>query len=355
MVQHRDEALAKVARRTMAQLLDAGKEDSARIRVENIIRSDIATELHEILELYCELLIARAGLLDSHTCDPGLEEAVKSIIYAAPKTEIKELQIVRQLLGERYGKEFVMAAMDNTDSKVSPKVVRKLSVTPPSDELVNGYLEEIARAYGVQWPRGSGGGGGAGDGDLGEPPSLLDDDIDNNAEEGEGGGEKGGADNNSNNNTGSTGGGGGGGDLVLPSTPGKVPGTGTGATPTSARQAKTQEELTRATPPNTDVSDAPPLPLQVNPPTPTTDNIHPRVTLDSQELKPPVSPSAAKSGVAGAAGAGAGAGGGAGGATRPAAASRPSFADPGARKLVVKKKDNADDELARRFAELKRS
>ena len=64
----------------MAQLLETGKIDSARIRVENIIRSDITTELHEILELYCELLLALAGLLDAPTCDPGLEEAVKKLV-----------------------------------------------------------------------------------------------------------------------------------------------------------------------------------------------------------------------------------------------------------------------------------
>lgn len=323
MVQQRDEALAKVARRTMAQLLDSGKEDSARIRVENIIRSDITTELHEILELYCELLIARAGLLDSHTCDPGLEEAVKSIIYAAPKTEIKELQVVRQLLGERYGKEFVLAAMENTDSKVSPKVVRKLSVVPPTDELVNGYLEEIARAYGVQWPRRAGGE------DLGEAPSLIDDDITiAGGDENENGGDDDKGDNDTN---------GGGGDLTLPSTPAKTPGA---AAATSARQAKTQEELTRAKPPSNEVSDSPPLPLQVNPPTPSTDNIHPKVTLDSQELKPAASPTAAKSSPA---------------PTAAKPASRPSFANPAPRTLVAKKKDTVDDELARRFAELKRS
>ncbi|CAK7264945.1 Vacuolar protein sorting-associated protein ist1 [Sporothrix epigloea] len=317
MVQQRDEALAKVARRTMAQLLDAGKDDSARIRVENIIRSDITSELHEILELYCELLIARAGLLDSHVCDPGLEEAVKSIMYAAPKTEIKELQVVRQLLGERYGKEFVMAAMENTDGKVAPKVVRKLAVTPPSDELVNGYLEEIARAYGVQWPRRAAAGG-----DLGEAPSLLDDDLDTT----------GAGDSDVNGSQGGSG------DLTLPSTPGKAP----GAANTSAKQAKTQEDLTRATAPSTDVTDDPPLPVQVNPPTPSTDNIHPRVTLNAQELKPPVSPTATRSVPA----------------TSPAAkttpTARPSLLDPAAQKLVAKKKGTLDDDLARRFAELKR-
>jgi vacuolar protein sorting-associated protein IST1 len=140
MVQQRDEQLGKTNRRGMAQLLEAGKIDSATIRVENIIRSDIISELHELLELYCELLLARAGLLEGPVCDPGLEEAVKSIIYAAPKTEIKELIVVRQLLAEKYGKEFVLSAMENRDGMVSEKVVRKLSVEPPRLELVQGYL-----------------------------------------------------------------------------------------------------------------------------------------------------------------------------------------------------------------------
>lgn len=239
MVQKRDEALAKNQRRGMAQLLEAGKEDSARIRVENIIRSDIANELHEILELYCELLLARAGLLDSPTCDPGLEEAVKSLIYAAPKTEIKELNQVRILLAERFGKEFVHAAMENSDGRVSERVVKKLGVSPPKPELVQGYLEEIAKAYGVNWPRKA-------KADLGDPPDFLDDDDDSPS--------------------------GGQAQKNL-------------ETPLAAesKQAEVGEELSKATPPK---AFGPTSPLHVNPPSPSTDNIHPKVTLNSKELKP---------------------------------------------------------------------
>lgn len=302
MVQHRDEALAKVSRRAMAQLLEAGKEDSARVRVENIIRSDIITELYEILELYCELLLARAGLLENPACDPGLEEAVKSIMYAAPKTEIKELQQVRILLAERYGKEFLHAAMENADSKVSPKVVRKLSVVPPRDELVQGYLEEIAKAYGVRWP--------LRDDDLLEPAPELPDFVDEEKgddDDGDGGGDR---------------------TAAIPITPSRRP---------SAKEARDQEDLTRATPPKTAVGSASAaLPLHVNPPSPSTDNIHPRVTLDAQELKPAGAKSSAST------------------SARPAPVPRASLADPAARRLVVKKKDNVDDELARRFAKLKR-
>ncbi|CCU74328.1 DUF292 domain-containing protein [Blumeria hordei DH14] len=136
MVQQRDEALSKQQRRAIAQILESGKIESAKIRVENIIRSDVTTELHEILELYCELLLARIRLLEGSSCDIGLEEAVKSLIHAAPRTDVKELQQVRVLLCEKYGKEFALSAIENTDSK-----------------LVNGYLEEIARTYGVDWPK----------------------------------------------------------------------------------------------------------------------------------------------------------------------------------------------------------
>ena len=49
-------------RRELAQLLDNGREASARIRVENVIATDIGVEVMEIVELYCELLLARAAV-----------------------------------------------------------------------------------------------------------------------------------------------------------------------------------------------------------------------------------------------------------------------------------------------------
>lgn len=237
MVQHRDEALSKAHRRAMAQLLEAGKIDSARIRVENIIRSDITIELYEILELYCELLLARAGLLDTSTCDPGLEEAVKSIIYAAPKTEIKELQTVRALLAEKFGKEFTLAAIDNSDNKVSAKVVKKLSVTPPKEELVQGYLEEIARAYGVEWPKRSK--------DLGDAPEFVDDDFDSPS-------------------------GGQAQKILEPDLP------------ADSKAAQEREDLSRATPPRNIGGN----PLHIAPSSPSSENPRPKITLNHLELKP---------------------------------------------------------------------
>ncbi|KJZ79881.1 hypothetical protein HIM_00595 [Hirsutella minnesotensis 3608] len=245
MVQQRDEQLGKTHRRAMAQLLEAGKIDSATIRVENIIRADITSELHELLELYCELLLARAGLLEGPVCDPGLEEAVKSIMYAAPKTEIKELATVRLLLAEKYGKEFALQAVDNLDGKVNEKVVQKLSVEPPRKELVQGYLEEIAKAYGVNWPRR--------EKPSPVPADLIDDD-DHNDDDGPSGAQA-----------------------------QRISEEPLAAAATERKLSKGEEELSRATPPRG--LGGPRSPLTVTPPRMTTDNVHPRVKLGSMELK----------------------------------------------------------------------
>lgn len=134
----------------MAELLSQGKETSAKIRVENIIRQDIIIELMEFLELYCELLLARIGLLlESTVCDSGLEEAVKTIIYSASFIDVKELVQVKEILIYKFGKEFGMVALENTDHAVPDKVVSRCSVRPPSEELVVLYLSEIAKAYKV--------------------------------------------------------------------------------------------------------------------------------------------------------------------------------------------------------------
>lgn len=285
MLQQRDEAMSKAARRQMALLLEQGKVESARIRVENIIRSDITTELHEILELYCELLLARAGLMEAAAVDPGLEEAIRSLIYAAPKTEVKELQTVRHLFAEKYGKEFVLSSTENTDGKVSDKVVRKLSVVPPRPELVQGYLEEIAKTYGVDWPPRA-------REQLGEaPPNLIDTEDDG---------------------------------PPPPTTDDDSGGGGQGL--------KALEPMIPAEPPKGEVGAQ--SPVHVYPPKPSSDNIHPKVTLNNEELKPTVTVTPGKAATA----------------TSAAVASGTA-----AKKSAPAESKGTDyDELARRFAALKR-
>ncbi|KAG6897961.1 hypothetical protein C0992_008351 [Termitomyces sp. T32_za158] len=152
-LQQKKEAQAKATRREIATVLEKGKVETARIKVEALIHEDIHTELLELLELYCELLLARFGLLDQNSREPdiGIKESVCNIIHAAPRTELKELHILRDILMHKYGRDFSIAVMENRDGCVSERVMRKTDVFTPSSELVDAYLFEIAKGYNVNW------------------------------------------------------------------------------------------------------------------------------------------------------------------------------------------------------------
>ncbi|KAG6901872.1 hypothetical protein C0995_007098 [Termitomyces sp. Mi166 len=81
----------------------------------------------------------------------GVRESVCNIIHAAPRTELKELHILRDILMHKYGRDFSIAVMENRGGCVSERVMRKLNVTTPSSELVDAYLHEIAKGYNVNW------------------------------------------------------------------------------------------------------------------------------------------------------------------------------------------------------------
>lgn len=93
VMQEKQAALAKAARREIAQLLERGRTETARIKVEGLIGDDIHVELLELMELYCELLIARFALLDmcppNRDPDAAVAEGVAAVVHAAPRTELK--------------------------------------------------------------------------------------------------------------------------------------------------------------------------------------------------------------------------------------------------------------------------
>ncbi|GAA5967040.1 hypothetical protein JCM11641_000421 [Rhodosporidiobolus odoratus] len=152
LLQQKRTQLAKQTRREVASQLEKGKQESARIKVEGLLSEDLYVELLEVLELYCELLLARFGLLETiKEVDPGVQEAVAGLIHAAPRTELKELHVLREMLMSKGGRDFAIACVDNIDNVVPDRVTSKLIVAPPAPELIDLYLFEIAKAYSVEW------------------------------------------------------------------------------------------------------------------------------------------------------------------------------------------------------------
>ncbi|KAF6738090.1 IST1-like [Oryzias melastigma] len=146
--------LAQKARKEIADYLSSGKDERARIRVEHIIREDYLVEAMEILELYCDLLLTRFGLIQSmKELDPGLQEAVSTLIWAAPRlqSEVSELKIVSEQLCAKYSKEYGKLCRNNQIGTVNDRLMHKLSVEAPPKILVERYLIEIAKNYNVPY------------------------------------------------------------------------------------------------------------------------------------------------------------------------------------------------------------
>ncbi|CDW59955.1 IST1 protein [Trichuris trichiura] len=151
LLEKRKTEQAQKLRKEIAESISQGKEDRARIRVEHIIREDYSVEALELIEMLCELLLARFDLIQM--LDDGLEEAVNSILWAAPRisTEVPELRVISDQLAIKYGRMFVDACRENRFAKVNTKLLQKLSIQTPSKVLVEKYMIEIAQCHGVEF------------------------------------------------------------------------------------------------------------------------------------------------------------------------------------------------------------
>lgn len=63
LLEKKKSELAQKARKEIADYISEGKYERAKIRVEHIIREDYLVEAMELIEMYCDLLLSRFGLL----------------------------------------------------------------------------------------------------------------------------------------------------------------------------------------------------------------------------------------------------------------------------------------------------
>ncbi|XP_055373369.1 IST1 homolog isoform X2 [Condylostylus longicornis] len=147
--------LTQKARKEIADSIASNKVERAKIRVEHIIREDYLIEAMEIVEMYCDLLLARFGLITQmKELDDGIAEAVSSLVWVCPRlqSDVSELKVISDIFINKYGKDFAEHSRTATGNhRVSEKLMSKLAIQAPPKLLVEKYLIEIANNYSVEY------------------------------------------------------------------------------------------------------------------------------------------------------------------------------------------------------------
>ncbi|XP_064939766.1 uncharacterized protein LOC135593558 [Musa acuminata AAA Group] len=154
LLRNKRELQLKHMRKEISQCIQTGQEAIARIRVENIIREQNILAAYEIIELFCEFVLAHVLILETQrACPVELQEAVASIIFASPRcSDLPELLHIRNLFSTKYGKEFAAAASELwPESNVNRMIIEKLTVTAPPAELKVKVLKAIAQEHNLEW------------------------------------------------------------------------------------------------------------------------------------------------------------------------------------------------------------
>ena len=143
-----EKAAAAKERREIGDLLRQSREELAKIRAEALFSADNRTEALSILELYLELVKNRVDLIvQEKDCPADLLPPLSSILYAVDRVQIAELAEMRKQLQSKYGTDVVKSQFICPNERL----VKCLSLQPPSAAVCIRYCEEIAGSQGVDY------------------------------------------------------------------------------------------------------------------------------------------------------------------------------------------------------------
>jgi len=161
LVEKKKTEIALRARKEIADYLKMNKIERAKIRVEHIIREDYLVEALEIIEMQCDLILARIALLGNgkgknNVPHVSIHEAVDSILWAYPQVsgDCQELKIVVGQLSILFGKQYVHEVQNKAGDEnphVNVKLVSRLDPSTPKAFIIETYLQAIAEAYDVDY------------------------------------------------------------------------------------------------------------------------------------------------------------------------------------------------------------
>ena len=138
--------IIKKKKREIAQCLKDNNLDVAKAKMDSIIRDEDYIICYDILGPLCEILKERVTyILNNSECPPDLRAQLDTVIYAATRLEIEELQKLRDMIYRKYGQAYIMKADSNADKLVNVNLEEKLKIKPANDVLVTIRLKQLCK------------------------------------------------------------------------------------------------------------------------------------------------------------------------------------------------------------------
>jgi hypothetical protein len=138
--------------REIAELMKNGKDESARIQTEAVLRDHSTVEGLGILRTYLQLLLDRLPQIEeAQQCPTDLVEAVSAVIWVANRIEkIPDLLKIRTLLTQKFGTRFAQQALNNAENVINADFYRLMTVMVPEPYVVTEYMQAVAREFEVK-------------------------------------------------------------------------------------------------------------------------------------------------------------------------------------------------------------
>ena len=136
----------------IADYLQQGREEKARIKAENLVHMQKMETAYDILETLLELIQTRLQYItESKECPPDLVTPIATVIYGAKRLQVPEFKTALRQINAKYGVPFTKSHEDNESGQVATNLVDVLLITPPKEGEIHDLLVFIAEKHGIEW------------------------------------------------------------------------------------------------------------------------------------------------------------------------------------------------------------
>ena len=144
--QLRNKTVDRIKRRKeeIINCLKQNNMDLASAKTDNMLKDEDLISVYDILGPIIEVVKEKCiYIISNNDCPADLRAPLDTIIYAAARIEMDELNKFREKIKQHYGEAYIIKADGNADKFVNANLVEKLKATPFSKAIIDLRIKQI--------------------------------------------------------------------------------------------------------------------------------------------------------------------------------------------------------------------